>query len=549
MSLPSSKPPAQSFDWESYHILILAGIILLSLMWAINHIFLVDDAFINLRFAKNFATGHGLVFNPGEQVEGYTNFLYILIVSIPFFLDIDPLNFMHLYNMLTYIGVLIVSYAIGRVVFKHRGWALAATALIGMNPSMASYASSGMETMQFALIHSLLLLITLRILYGEWATLPAMLGFSVLGALLVLTRPDGAMPAGIMGLVLLWKVRPQRGTLLSMAALAGPALAILVPWLTWKYSFYGTIVPNTYWAKNQFVSQLNGLWFVYSFLYSYLLLPVVIMAVFALPAIFKKRQSAMLLLMTLIAFWWAYCIKVGGDFMEFRFMIAIIPMVMIIAMWLLRHYDIRRWVSITVLVILLLGNVHHELLFGQTRNEDMQETTEMMNDNLWDHRHFIRIGKALGVTLGNHPDVTIAVTAAGAIPYYSGLYAIDMYGLTDRWIAIHGDPVGYIPGHQRYATYPYLLKRKVNLVLGPLVVRPITEPPLRYFTMENLRFFGPLLKDPAIIPQDAKVLEMPIDRKHKLEMLYLLPHPAVEEAIKEFGWRVVPLRPPTNPPD
>ncbi|EMM79312.1 hypothetical protein LEP1GSC037_0026 [Leptospira interrogans str. 2006001854] len=33
-----------------------------------------DDAFISLRYAKNFADGKGLVFNEGEFVEGYTNF-------------------------------------------------------------------------------------------------------------------------------------------------------------------------------------------------------------------------------------------------------------------------------------------------------------------------------------------------------------------------------------------------------------------------------------------------------------------------------------------
>ncbi len=40
--------------------------------------FLTDDAFINFRYVRNLLEGHGLVFNPGERVEGYSNFLWTL---------------------------------------------------------------------------------------------------------------------------------------------------------------------------------------------------------------------------------------------------------------------------------------------------------------------------------------------------------------------------------------------------------------------------------------------------------------------------------------
>ena len=40
--------------------------------------FLCDDAFISFRYARNLLEGHGLVFNPGEYVEGYSNFLWVL---------------------------------------------------------------------------------------------------------------------------------------------------------------------------------------------------------------------------------------------------------------------------------------------------------------------------------------------------------------------------------------------------------------------------------------------------------------------------------------
>jgi arabinofuranosyltransferase len=40
-----------------------------------------DDAFISFRYAENLVQGHGLVFNIGEWVEGYTNLLWTLMMA------------------------------------------------------------------------------------------------------------------------------------------------------------------------------------------------------------------------------------------------------------------------------------------------------------------------------------------------------------------------------------------------------------------------------------------------------------------------------------
>ncbi len=44
---------------------------------------LFDDAMISMRYAWNFSYGSGLVWNPGEYVEGYTNPLLTLLMSLP----------------------------------------------------------------------------------------------------------------------------------------------------------------------------------------------------------------------------------------------------------------------------------------------------------------------------------------------------------------------------------------------------------------------------------------------------------------------------------
>lgn len=56
--------------------------------WALR--FTQDDAYITLRFSRNLAEGTGLVFNAGERVEGYTNFLWTWFLALPHHFGGDP---------------------------------------------------------------------------------------------------------------------------------------------------------------------------------------------------------------------------------------------------------------------------------------------------------------------------------------------------------------------------------------------------------------------------------------------------------------------------
>src|SRR5690606_452754 len=69
--LPLAMPRLTILSW------LLAGLAALcfGLLRAIELRWVCDDAFISFRYAQNLIDGHGLVFNAGERVEGYTNFL------------------------------------------------------------------------------------------------------------------------------------------------------------------------------------------------------------------------------------------------------------------------------------------------------------------------------------------------------------------------------------------------------------------------------------------------------------------------------------------
>src|SRR5689334_10099421 len=50
----------------------------------------IDDAYITFRYARNLVRGLGLVYNPGERIEGYTNFLWTILVAAGLKLHVAP---------------------------------------------------------------------------------------------------------------------------------------------------------------------------------------------------------------------------------------------------------------------------------------------------------------------------------------------------------------------------------------------------------------------------------------------------------------------------
>lgn len=97
-----------------------AGVGLICLLTPLAYLcrFVQDDAFISFRYAANLIAGHGLVFNPGERVEGYTNFLWTALMAIPHALGIDPIDFVNLAGLITFPLGLAATYQLAASCFS-----------------------------------------------------------------------------------------------------------------------------------------------------------------------------------------------------------------------------------------------------------------------------------------------------------------------------------------------------------------------------------------------------------------------------------------------
>ena len=77
----NSSSPAKS-QRSRWWLAALIGLAVFALNLAYFSNTRSDDAYISFRYARNFANGYGLVFNPGQPpVEGYSNFLWVVVLA------------------------------------------------------------------------------------------------------------------------------------------------------------------------------------------------------------------------------------------------------------------------------------------------------------------------------------------------------------------------------------------------------------------------------------------------------------------------------------
>src|SRR5580765_7051222 len=114
----SKKPTKQitqtkTTDNSKNIIFVFLGLLFFIFIFiCLNNKFVQDDAFISFRYIRNFVEGNGLVFNIGERVEGYTNLLWVLLLSVFVFLKMNVENVAQILSVAFGIVTLYMTYLI-----------------------------------------------------------------------------------------------------------------------------------------------------------------------------------------------------------------------------------------------------------------------------------------------------------------------------------------------------------------------------------------------------------------------------------------------------
>jgi len=455
--------PSRSFDaGPTRWILVLLA--LGAFLWTAlrSWDYLVDDTFITLRFARNLAEGHGLVFNPGERVEGYTSLGFTLLAALFLALRVDPL-----------IGVTLVSAAAGvatlglvarlerTIAGPETGARVPLSALLLLASSAFVYWSlRAMETLLF----TALLVGALSLSLHESRT-RRFRGAGVLFALAALTRPESPLLFAVFGAALALVERLRGGdwsTLPRHALNALVVAAAVAAHLAWRWSYYGELLPNTFYAKvtggtGQLATGLRYLWswsLAFPIFAATLLFPLALASP-GVRARLRERAFAAVIHLTALAYV-LYVVVVGADFMPyFRFFVAVLPLCAVLAAAAIRARVVPGLDSAPVLVALFAANALAGLLTEQPYRAFVAHRTTVVGE---------RVGAWLAERVS--PDDWIAVNTAGSLPYVSRLSTIDMLGLTDAQIAKR--PVYIVSegwaGHRR-GWGEYVLGRRPRVVL------------------------------------------------------------------------------------
>lgn len=443
---------------------LLGGVFVVACVLAACHVlwlpqYVIDDAYISFRYARNLIDGQGLVFNPGERVEGFSNFSWVMLTAVGMAFDLEPAAWARSLGCAAILGTILISaYTTRRLVGKPSA-ALATAAILCASTALCTSYLNGLETGLYGL---LVTSIVAAAIFGRWKTASLLIGLAAI------TRPEGVgilIIAGVVAALIRGGPRGRR----AMAALFLPAVAIVGILLTFRIGYYGHLLPNSVQAKSVLLPLLSqsdfGQWFGLIFnsqgveyASGFLRDTFGLFAVLAFVPLFRciEQRWAVVFSLAIVAMGLAVAVYNFGDWMtSYRLLTPYLPTLAVLVVWGL--WESAEWLAYQTgvrsnpLVPVVGACIIVVCAYGQFQR----------------HRPLIRTNPdpCLAAMLANsrQPDLLAATDVLGRIGYYApGVRFLDMAGLTDEYIARHGN---LSPTFGR-KDFDYVLSRKPQFIMN-----------------------------------------------------------------------------------
>lgn len=514
------KPSAVNNNNLIYGLLIVLSIVFVII--CMNNKFIQDDAYISFRYVENFVNGNGLVFNIGEKVEGYTNLLWVLLLSVFVFMKMSIESVSQILSVIFGIVVLIMTYYLSGLFPLNDEAKLSKKVKVDSNASVKYFdliaplflvftssfifwSVSGMETTMFISF----------VLCGIYFYLkdrkPDKLNyqFPLFILLATLTRPEGMY---FFGLIMIHKfffaIKEKKAEGLKEFFSKNNILSYLVyiiPVILYfliRYSYYGYLFPNTYYAKAGFSSEyLNtGLDYFTKFLTSYLIYGIVLIAPLYL---FKKRECffELTLFYLLIVSFILYVISVGGDVLkQGRFFLPVLPLIYILFAKFLNemYYKFRASMNGSVAGGIIAVACAVICIFYYTSQK------ENLDSDIQGENGLVQKMKLSGAWFktkqqGLGRPLNVAATTIGAVSYFAGpqVNVIDILGLTDKEVAHNPKRIPEISDQsigwkERNYNADYIMSRDPDYVYFSTGVKPSAYGERALYTVEEfMKYYYP----------------------------------------------------------
>jgi len=443
----------------------------------------LEDAFITFRYSKHLLQGYGLgAWNTcGEIVEGYTSFLWMILMSPAESLGITHATLSKIFGMATHLGLVLLclttSYFIHtKSIFKEFTYGkdrdvlfLTATILATYIP-IAFYATSGMETVAFSL---LVLACFLTPYFTDRISINIFIAI-----LTVIMRPEGVLVAMACGFYHLLRQKKEGQNIKN--SIAGLSAAILVTsalMISRKFMF-GEWLPNTYYAKAGSAGLMHwniGWDYISHWIQNHpiwVVLYVIVLGITIRNWIKRGFYSQLspLFLLTFTLGYSLYIIKVGGDnhwaFPAWRHVIHMMPLLALLISYgfvtLLKFSRSLTYAAVILSVIFTnykIVNIRYSTLLTGDFYTGLSTFPNLKNSTHSPYYYFIK-----NISESN---TVIASLLGGELPFVVDAIHIDMLGLNDKFIAHNGtfDPEGPIDSK---TDLNYILAQQPDIIEGYL---------------------------------------------------------------------------------
>lgn len=295
--------------------LLVATVILVFFVVLLRSAWLSEDSYVTFRTLDNFARGHGLRWNAVDRVQAYSHPLWLLSL-VPFYAVFgDPYPAAVLLSVVLSLGV---TFLCVRLLAANRAAAILAIASLMSSRAFMDYSTSGLENPMTHFLLALLFIAYLQCCAEKHGPSARQLFFSssILG-LLAVNRLDTVL-LGLPMLFVCW--HKSEASKRHLAALGG--LIPLLIWEAFSLVYYGSLIPNTAYAKLSTgigkveLLKQGGIYFVDLLSQDPLSFLLLLLGLCAPLALRQRRLYAPLL--GLLAYI-GYIVYIGGDFMSGRF--------------------------------------------------------------------------------------------------------------------------------------------------------------------------------------------------------------------------------------
>ncbi|HEU4534461.1 MAG TPA: hypothetical protein VFS00_10100 [Polyangiaceae bacterium] len=430
--------------------LAAAGLALVGLLiWQRRHVgdWRVDDAYISYSFAKNLAAGRGLVFSHGERVEGYSNFLWVVLCSPAYLVGMGT-KIYGFARMLAwgFLGLLFAS--VDRIVRRRAGVVASffALALLAVTTDLVRAVLSGLESVPYA---ALVAAGAAHYLTEDPARRRHSIWWFIAAGLM---RIDGFVPlAFVLGFELVASIYERRFSVRALARWAGPGLLVYGLYFGARWAYYGLPLPTTYYAKNAVTTgdPYRGFKYLRDALTEWG--APVALAFGALALRRPTRES--LYAAGFVVYYAAYVAATGGDWMPFnRFALPLAPFLAALFVWGLA--EARRYGAAAgpTAFRLAAGLGAAAYLFVAARVDGHVVDTKLEEGKQGMVRHVkLHTRENLLATLPwmrhvvRQPGDKLVTDYAGVFSVYTEASVIDMWGLCNAAIALRGTTQGVAP--------------------------------------------------------------------------------------------------------